>query len=183
MYSAESGFYAHASAVGSQRDLLPWSSANVGNAAEGVSEEVKVERLRMLEREFGGASDAIYGKGLEEEANGIVGSVDEQGRLITAGPKKRVAVRVLQALFACGTAVSGIYGALVCLLCCIVWRKLSTEHFLSVHQVPKSTSSGWKTACLCALYLLFRHIFGHYLYVLLPALPRTTQTCETGEHH
>lgn len=77
-----------------------------------MTEEVKAERLRMLEREFG---DAEHGKNREEEGpGGMVGSVDEHGRLITAGPKKRVAVRVLQGLFACGTAASGIYGALVC---------------------------------------------------------------------
>jgi len=81
-----------------------------------VSEEVKVERLRMLEREFGDAEDAKYGKYQKEGPDGVVGCVDDHGRLITAGPKKRVAVRVLQGLFACGTAVSGIYGALVCVL-------------------------------------------------------------------
>jgi hypothetical protein len=80
-----------------------------------VSEEVKVERLRMLEREFGDAGDAKHGKDREGWLDGMVGSVDEHGRLITAGPKKRLAVRVLQGLFACGTAVSGIYGAMVCI--------------------------------------------------------------------
>ena len=78
-----------------------------------MSEEVKVERLRMLEREFGDADNANHGR---EWPDGMVGGVNEQGRLITAGPKKRVAVRVLQGLFACGTAVSGIYGAMVCIL-------------------------------------------------------------------
>lgn len=78
-----------------------------------MTEEVKAERLRMLEREFG---DTEHGKNREEGPDGAVGSVDEHGRLITAGPKKRVAVKVLQALFACGTAFSGIYGALVCFL-------------------------------------------------------------------
>jgi hypothetical protein len=111
VYSAETGFYSHASAAGSQRDLLPWTNANVGNAEERVTEEVKAERLRMLEREFG---DGEHGNNQVEGADGVVGSVAEDGRLITAGPKKRVAVRVLQGLFACGTAVSGIYGALVC---------------------------------------------------------------------
>ena len=81
-----------------------------------MSEEVKVERLRMLEREFGDANNAKHGRNQNEWPVGMVGSVDEQGRLITAGPKKRVAMRVLQGLFACGTAVSGIYGAMVCIL-------------------------------------------------------------------
>lgn len=116
MYSAESGFYSHAPSAGSQRDLLPWSSLNAGNGEQRVSEEVKVERLRMLEREFGDAGDAKHNKNGEEWLDGMVGSVDEHGRLITAGPKKRVSVRILQGLFACGTAVSGIYGALVCIL-------------------------------------------------------------------
>lgn len=119
MYSAETGFYTHASAAGSQRDLLPWSAANAGNVEERLTEEVKAERLRMLEREFG---DAEQDKTREEGPDGIVGSVDERGRLITAGPKKRVAVRVLQGLFACGTAVSGIYGALVCFLSSSLWK-------------------------------------------------------------
>ena len=70
-----------------------------------------MERLRMLEREFGDTDNSK-----KEWHEGMVGGVNEHGRLITAGPKKRVAVRVLQGLFACGTAVSGIYGALVCIL-------------------------------------------------------------------
>jgi hypothetical protein len=134
VYSAESGFYAHASAAGSQRDLLPWSSANGGNIEERVSEDVKAERLRMLEREFGGAGDAKYGKDRGEEGpDGLIGSVDEHGRLITAGPKKRVAVRVLQGLLACGTAVSGIYGALVRILYRLVLWNVQTEYSLPVH--------------------------------------------------
>jgi hypothetical protein len=99
-----------------------------------VTEDVKAERLRMLEREFGGAGDAKYGQDRGEEGpNGMVGSVDEHGRLITAGPKKRVTVRVLQGLLACGTAVSGIYGAMVCFLYCPLFYGPGADTLPSVH--------------------------------------------------
>jgi hypothetical protein len=43
----------------------------------------------------------------------MVGSVDRRGKLITQGPKKRLATRWFQVLLALGAAVSLIYIALV----------------------------------------------------------------------
>ena len=69
---------------------------------------MKAERLRILEREFGG-KDASP----EADDEHRVGSVDEKGKLITEGPKKRTAVRCLQVLLSLLAAGSGIYSAAV----------------------------------------------------------------------
>ncbi len=61
----------------------------------------------MLEREFG--KDA----GKDAEPEHVVGSVDEKGRLITDGPKKRLAVRWIQFLLALTAAISSIYSGIV----------------------------------------------------------------------
>jgi hypothetical protein len=66
---------------------------------------MKEERIRMLEHEFRSSAVAP----VEEP----VGSVDEKGRLITDGPKKRVAVRVIETVLALGISVSVVYAALV----------------------------------------------------------------------
>ncbi|PVG00298.1 hypothetical protein CPB86DRAFT_755420 [Serendipita vermifera] len=100
----------------SQRDLglLPWTSGNPNDEPQGVNtvpDNVKEERIRMLEREFGNKSTNRGWKQSDAD-DGIIGSVDAKGNLITAGPKKRATMRWLQAIFAIGTAVSGIYGAL-----------------------------------------------------------------------
>lgn len=89
----------------SSRDLVPWGP----DAPEGapIDEEIKAERLRMLEREFG--KDAKP----EVDEEHLVGSVDARGRLITEGPKKRMAVRCLQVLLALLAGGSGIYSAAV----------------------------------------------------------------------
>lgn len=63
--------------------------------------------MRMLEREFG-----KKGAPTDSEAH-IIGSVDEKGALITAGPKRRFAARWAQGLLALATAISSLYGALV----------------------------------------------------------------------
>jgi hypothetical protein len=60
----------------------------------------------MLEHEFGS-------KLAEPAKEEPVGSVDEKGRLITDGPKKRVAIRTIETLLALGIAVSLVYAALV----------------------------------------------------------------------
>jgi len=67
----------------------------------------------MLEREFGGK-----GIGKVDHADGdgddrVVGSVDKKGNLVTQGPKKRVATRWMQILFALGTGIASIYGTVV----------------------------------------------------------------------
>jgi hypothetical protein len=71
--------------------------------------EVKRERIRMLEREFAGRN---VGSGPADDEN-MVGSADNRGKLITQGPKKRLAARCFQALLTLGAAVSLIYIALV----------------------------------------------------------------------
>ena len=59
----------------------------------------------MLEHEFRSSAEAV-----KEEP---VGSVDQKGCLITDGPKKRVAIRAIETVFALGIAFSVIYAALV----------------------------------------------------------------------
>ena len=74
--------------------------------------EIKEERIRMLQREFGAKFKNGLGMG-GEEGDRVVGSVDENGQLVTQGPKKRSAMRVLQGLLALGSGASAIYGAVV----------------------------------------------------------------------
>lgn len=89
----------------SSRDFVPWSSTDIPNYDLPMDPGLKEERIRMLEHEF--RSDAVAP--VEEP----VGSVDEKGRLITDGPKKRVAVRVIETVLALGISVSVVYAALV----------------------------------------------------------------------
>ncbi|KAI0345334.1 hypothetical protein BDW22DRAFT_1020963 [Trametopsis cervina] len=92
----------------SSRDNLavPWGNAS----AEGppLDAEVKEERIRMLEREFGGKNTKP-----EEEEERLIGSVDSKGHLITGGPKKRAATRWFQVLFALLAGGSSIYAAVI----------------------------------------------------------------------
>lgn len=85
---------------------LPWS----GTDPYGVplNAEVKEERMRMLEQEFGAKN---LGQSVEEQT--LVGSVDVRGKLVTQGPKKRIATRVVEVLMAIGIAGSSFYAALV----------------------------------------------------------------------
>ncbi|KAI0082834.1 hypothetical protein K474DRAFT_1584923 [Panus rudis PR-1116 ss-1] len=96
----------HVSRSSRDVDVLPWSADPPENHPP-LDEDIKEERVRMLEREFGGKGKA---KDYEEE---IVGSVDQKGRLITDGPKKRLAVRWLQVLLALLAGGSSIYAALI----------------------------------------------------------------------
>ena len=89
----------------SSRELVPWGSESVAGAP--VDPEVKAERMRILEHQFG--KDAKE----EVDEEHIIGSVDVKGKLITSGPKKRLAVRCLQVLLALLAAGSGIYSAAV----------------------------------------------------------------------
>ncbi|KAG8926140.1 hypothetical protein FRC01_009294, partial [Tulasnella sp. 417] len=92
---------------------LPWGNSashltNPDDQPQYVSDSVKEERMRMLEREFGNKN----GKGKEKIDDGNqVGSVDDQGVLITSGPRRRTAARWTQTILACGGAAAGIYGA------------------------------------------------------------------------
>ncbi|OSX65427.1 hypothetical protein POSPLADRAFT_1044802 [Postia placenta MAD-698-R-SB12] len=63
--------------------------------------------MRMLEAEFGGKQKA------PEDDEEKVGSVDPKGKLITDGPKKRIAVRCIEVLLAATSSVASIYSALI----------------------------------------------------------------------
>ena len=89
----------------SSRDFVPWSNNDPPNYNVPLDPELKEERIRMLEHEFRSSAEAT-----NEEP---VGSVDQKGRLITDGPKKRVAIRAVEIVFALGIAFSVIYAALV----------------------------------------------------------------------
>ncbi|KAG8938599.1 hypothetical protein FRC00_014655, partial [Tulasnella sp. 408] len=97
----------------SSPSTLPWGTSashltNPDDQVQYVSDSVKEERMRMLEREFGNKN----GKGKEKMDDGTqVGSVDEEGVLITSGPRRRSAARWTQTILACGGAAAGIYGA------------------------------------------------------------------------
>ncbi|KAG8920283.1 hypothetical protein FRC01_000841, partial [Tulasnella sp. 417] len=92
---------------------LPWGNSashltNPDDQPQYVSDSVKEERMRMLEREFGNKN----GKGKEKMDDGTqIGSVDGQGVLIPSGPRRRTAARWTQTILACGGAAAGIYGA------------------------------------------------------------------------
>ena len=91
------------------RNILPWVNEIQDPLTEHLDPEVKRERIRMLEREFAGNG---VGKAPDYDEN-MIGSADRRGRLITQGPKKRLAIRWIQALLTLGAAVSLIYMALV----------------------------------------------------------------------
>lgn len=66
--------------------------------------------MRMLEQEFG---PNAKGKEPRDTDEPMIGSVDGKGRLITDGPKKRIAARVVQILLSLAAAIPSIYAALV----------------------------------------------------------------------
>ncbi|KAI0062319.1 hypothetical protein BV25DRAFT_1825764 [Artomyces pyxidatus] len=95
----------------SGRELLPWSHTDPPEYGLPLGEEMKEERMRMLEREFAGKGiGGEYADG--DEKPPVVGSVDEKGRLVTQGPRKRTALRVFEGSMALGVAISSIYAAL-----------------------------------------------------------------------
>ncbi|KAI0780660.1 hypothetical protein BD413DRAFT_8361 [Trametes elegans] len=113
-YSSPPPTYPYGSSYGSHsrcsRDqtMVPWG-ADPPDGGRPVDPETKEERMRMLEREFGGKG----GSKEDGEAEQTVGSVDERGKLVTDGPKKRLTVRWMQALLALTAAISSIYAALI----------------------------------------------------------------------
>jgi hypothetical protein len=109
------------------RNVLPWVNETQGPLDEQLDPEVKKERIRMLEREFAGAGKDAK-NGLDDDEN-MIGSADHRGRLITQGPKKRLAVRWFQTLLALGAAVSLVYIALV---------RPNSDHNLSSLANPRS---------------------------------------------
>jgi len=99
----------------SSRTLLPWSN-DPPEYGPPLDPQVKAERLRMLEREFGSAGKPKKDNGsklIDEEGKPLVGTVDEKGSLVTVGPKRRLVMRMLQVVFALGACIPGIYAAIV----------------------------------------------------------------------
>jgi hypothetical protein len=140
----------------SSRDFVPWSGTDTPNYDLPLDPELKEERIRMLEHEFrSGAVDPV------EEP---VGSVDEKGRLVTDGPKKRVAVRVIETVLALGIAVSVVYSALVrcyllpCLALTSVLQWIKTPHPPPPQSKPH-TFALYALSVLTSLFLLYRFLF------------------------
>ncbi len=148
---------------------VPWSSELDGTP---VDSEVKEERIRMLEREFAGKNG--IGKGEEEEH--IIGSVDSKGKLITEGPKKRLAVRCLQTLLALLAGGSSIYAALVRLFSsCYVDVTDCVYH--QGYQTPFPTTTRFKTSGIRSLHLVGHHLPSDSLpFFHLPNLLRLSET-------
>jgi hypothetical protein len=94
----------------SHAQLLPWSS-QLGDEESYVPDDVKEERMRMLEAEFGPKAKGSTVK--PDDFATRVGGVSPKGNLITAGPKKRASARWAQALLSLLAAVASIYAALV----------------------------------------------------------------------
>ncbi|KAF7294813.1 hypothetical protein MIND_01019000 [Mycena indigotica] len=100
----------------STRDLLPWSS-EPPDYGPMIDSSLKEERIRMLEREFGpnakpkGPTEN-NGEFVDEDGKPLVGTVDSKGRLVTKGPRKRLALRMLQIVLSLTAAIPGIYAAL-----------------------------------------------------------------------
>ncbi|KAJ3567721.1 hypothetical protein NP233_g6176 [Leucocoprinus birnbaumii] len=97
----------------STRELLPWSHTD---NSPSVDPSTKEERMRMLEREFGPNSrkkGKVGADFLDEDGKPIIGTVDQNGYLVTQGPKKRIALRVMQVLFSLGAGLPAIYAAVV----------------------------------------------------------------------
>ncbi|KAG5645069.1 hypothetical protein DXG03_007159 [Asterophora parasitica] len=111
--------YVPASSAGhdSPRNLLPWSNDPLDDPP--IDSMLKQERMRMLEREFGpnakdkGRSHSDGGEFLDENGKPLVGTVDEKGNLVTQGPKKRMALRILQILLASTAGIPSIYAAAI----------------------------------------------------------------------
>ncbi|KAL5529193.1 hypothetical protein ACEPAG_5167 [Sanghuangporus baumii] len=99
----------YASTNESHRDLLPWSLDD-DSTSRRITPEMKEERMRMLEREFGrnGMKQDVWDSGAK-----VIGSVNAKGNIITPGPRKRFIVRLLQGLFAFGAALASLYSALI----------------------------------------------------------------------
>ena len=140
----------------SPRDFVPWSSTDTPNYDLPLDPELKEERIRMLEHEFRSGAVAPTKEPL--------GSVDEKGRLVTDGPKKRVAVRVIETVLALGIAVSVVYAALVryylpsrpALISVLQWIKTPKP---PPPQSKLHTFALYALSVLTSLFLLYRFLF------------------------
>jgi len=118
--------YLPASSLGkeSTRDFFPWSD-DPSHLNGPLHPAIKEERIRMLEREFGqkGQKHPKYVEGgdfVDENGKPLIGTVDRNGNLVTAGPKKRTAARAFQILLALAASIPSIYAAIVCATFCII---------------------------------------------------------------
>lgn len=109
----------------SHRSLLPWSGEDDASHTH-VTSEMKEERLRMLEKEFGhnGIDSLVI-----DQAK-VIGSVDAKGNIITDGPKKRIITRYVQFTFVLGTTIASLYSALVCTLPLLLYSLLIRSAYL-----------------------------------------------------
>jgi hypothetical protein len=98
----------------STRDVLPWSGGPPDHGLP-IDPATKEERIRMLQREFGPRANRKDGENpyVGPDGRPFVGSVDQSGNLVTEGPKKRVATRILQLVLALAAAIPSIYAAVV----------------------------------------------------------------------
>lgn len=141
----------------SSRDFVPWSSNDTSNHDVPLDPELKEERIRMLEHEFRSSAEAA-----KEEP---VGSVDQKGRLITDGPKKRVAIRAIETVLALGIAFSVIYAALVRCLSFLSWLALTSGlQWIKTPSPPPPlnkphTFALYALSILTSLFFLYRFLF------------------------
>jgi hypothetical protein len=100
----------------SARSMVPWSN-DPPEYGSALNPMLKEERMRMLEREFGGKGKGkSKSEGLalvDEEGKPLIGTVDSKGNLVTTGPKRRVFFRTLQIFLAAGACIPAIYAAVV----------------------------------------------------------------------
>ncbi|KAI9509335.1 hypothetical protein F5148DRAFT_1298873 [Russula earlei] len=125
----------------SSREFVPWSSNDTPHYDFPLDPELKEERIRMLEHEFRSGLDAPA----KEEP---VGSVDQNGRLITEGPKKRAAVRAIETVLALGIATSVLYAAL--------WIKTP---YPPPPQSKPHTFALYALSVLTSLFFIYRFLF------------------------
>lgn len=147
---------------GSARDVLPWG-AQLGDPDAPVPEEIKEERLRRLEREFGprlprAAADAP----LAEDEPPEIGSVDDRGRLVTVGPKKRLTTRIVQALLSLGAAGAGIGASLL------------------LHPKPPPPPAGTVPAIILDALSVLTFLFLLYILVFRACCTRNKSPAQSG---
>jgi len=130
----------YAATNSTSRDFVPWSSTDTPNYDLPLNPELKEERIRMLEHEFRSGAMA--------PAEEPLGSVDEKGRLVTDGPKKRIAVRVIETVLALGISVSVVYAAL--------WIKTPKP---PPPQSEPHTFALYALSVLTSLFFLYRFLF------------------------
>jgi hypothetical protein len=145
----------------SSRDFVPWSSTDTHNYDTPLDPELKEERIRMLEHEFRSGPDVSA----KEEP---VGSVDEEGRLITDGPKKRIAIRIIEIVLALGIATSAVYAALVRWLPSFI--PASVDIGVTVDQDRQPPTTSIEAPYVCAVRIVHPHIPVLSLPLPLPPL-------------